>query len=416
MNSLLWNNKEEQYIGNASYSRTKVYNEVFEYLSAEDKYILASPEKKFKLAFIGVGLMGQGHIYSTFVEGRAYAAGIYDPHLKSVEAAVKLCRKLYGADAKPKIYQNIDEALKDKEIDGYIISSPNYTHTSILDSFLKSGKPIYMEKPMATTVEDAAHMVKAVEKAGSKVQVGLQYRFKPIYVEAIKEALHAGSLGDVKTIAIREHRYPFLDKVNQWNKFDKYSGGTLVEKCCHYFDLFNLFSQSRPKRVYAAGSQAASYKNFIYKDEKSDILDNANVFVTYENGIHASFDLCMFVPLFFEELVLCGSGGRLRTFEQEEDIGQGQRLSGFELFRGERHPVIKSSPHYQGVISTLGHSGADYFSKAAFVDLLEGNDENSPTVEEGYWSVVVGAAAQESVRTGVPVEVETFIKTRKAEI
>jgi myo-inositol 2-dehydrogenase/D-chiro-inositol 1-dehydrogenase len=85
-----------------------------------------------------------------------------------------------------------------------------------------------------------------------------------------------------------------LDKVKQWNKFSKFSGGTLVEKCCHYFDLLNMFSQSRPVSVFATGSQAVNFLEFEYNGEKSDILDNAIVSVVYENGVRASFNLCMF--------------------------------------------------------------------------------------------------------------------------
>ncbi len=78
-----------------------------------------------------------------------------------------------------------------------------------------------------------------------------------LYVEAIHEALQRRTIGDIKTISIMEHRFPFLDKVKQWNKFSKYSGGTLVEKCCHYFDLMNLFAGARPVSVvYAVNTSA----------------------------------------------------------------------------------------------------------------------------------------------------------------
>jgi Predicted dehydrogenases and related proteins len=137
-----------------------------------------------------------------------------------------------------------------------IIATPNYTHVTVLREAVRSGKHILLEKPMATTLPDACQIMRIAERYDAVLQVGLQYRYKPIYVEAIHEALVRRSIGQIKTITILEHREPFLDKVKQWNKFSKYSGGTLVEKCCHYFDLFNLFAQSRPVSVYAVGSQA----------------------------------------------------------------------------------------------------------------------------------------------------------------
>ena len=151
---------------------------------------------------------------------------------------------------------------------------------------------------MATTVADAFEMVKIAETYPAVLQIGLQYRYKAMYVEAIHEVQQRQSLGDVKMISILEHRFTFLDKVNQWNKFSKYSGGTLVEKCCHYFDLLNLFAQSKPVKVFGTGSQAEAFTDFEYEGEKSDILDNAFVTVDYENGVRASINLCMFAPVY----------------------------------------------------------------------------------------------------------------------
>ena len=59
-------------------------------------------------------------------------------------------------------------------------------------------------------------------------------------VAALREQVARGVLGDIKMLAIREHRFPFLEKVGDWNRFNRYTGGTLVEKCCHFFDLMRL--------------------------------------------------------------------------------------------------------------------------------------------------------------------------------
>ena len=180
---------------------------------------------------------------------------------------------------------------------------------------------------MATTIQDAHAIMQIAQGHPAVFQIGLQYRFKPIYVEAIHEALARKTIGDIKTISILEHRFPFLDKVKQWNKFSKYSGGTLVEKCCHYFDLMNLFAGARPVSVFATGSAAVNFFNFEYAGEKSDILDNAFVVVTYANGVRASFNLCMFAPMFYEELVLCGDEGRLKATENEDFLPIATRLT-----------------------------------------------------------------------------------------
>jgi len=159
-----------------------------------------------------------------------------------------------------------------------------------------------------------------------------------------------------------------------------------------------------------------AYRDFAYKGTPADIVDNAVVVVEYDNGIRANFDLCMFSPMFFEELVVCGEGGRLRAFEQEDfRAGHGLRM-GLELHRGEMHPAYTSEPSYPGIAQTLGHGGADFFATNVFVNLLAGDASNAPTVEEGYWSVVIGTAAEESIRRGDPVDILEFIAQQNAEI
>ena len=163
-----------------------------------------------------------------------------------------------------------------------------------------------LEKPIATTVQDAYRIMQIVQDYEKVFQLGLQYRFKPQYSEALYELLERKSVGNVKTISMMEHRMPFLDKVGQWNKLAKYSGDTFIEKCCHYFDLINKIAGARPKTVYATGSQAVNFTDLAVGAEPSDILDNGMVIVNYENGVSASFNLCMFAPMFYEELVVCG--------------------------------------------------------------------------------------------------------------
>ena len=113
-----------------------------------------------------------------------------------------------------------------------------------------------------------------------------------------------------------EYRPPFLDKVDQWNKFNRNSGGTLVEKCCHYFDLINVVAQSRPRRVYASGGRAVNFLDFEWQGEMSDIDDHAMVIIDYDNDVRASFTLNMFCQELYEELVVVGERGRLVASEQ----------------------------------------------------------------------------------------------------
>jgi predicted dehydrogenase len=308
-----------------------------------------------------------------------------------------------------KVHESLEAACNDPEVDALIISTPNYTHLDLLKIAVQSGKNIFLEKPMATTVKDAYEIMKIAEGYPALLQIGLQYRYKSMYVESIYEALERQTLGSIKMINITEHRIPFLDKVKQWNKFSKYSGGTLVEKCCHYFDLLNLFAQSRPVSVFATGSQAVNFRDFEYNGEKSDILDNAIVSVVYENGVRASFNLCMFAPMFYEEVSICGDEGYLKAYEREDFLTIPRPHTHMEILRGEKQPTRVSSPCYPPHIEGSGHHGATYFEHTNLIDNLDGKDTNTATVAEGFWAVVVGAAAEESVKTGQPVVINELL-------
>ena len=379
------------------------------YLPPEDKYISALPSPKYKFNIIGTGMMGIEHLRVTYLEGRATIHGIYDPNPRSVAAAQGALSQI-DSNSELKVYNDLESVCMDPEVDGLIISTPNFSHISVIREAIKSKKHILLEKPMATTIPDAHEIYSIAKNYPAVFQIGLQYRYKAMYVDAIQEALNHRKLGDIKMIHILEHRYPFLDKVKQWNKFNQYSGGTLVEKCCHYFDLMNLFAQSRPTKVYATGSMAVNFRTFEYSGRKSDILDNAVVSVDYENGVRAGFTLCMFSPQFYEELMLCGDEGHLRTYESIDFLPGPKQKTYLEIKVGEKSTSRISQPCYPTYIEQSGHDGATFFEHKYFIDTIEGSKRSVATAEEGFWSIVVGYAAQKSIELGGPIKINELLQ------
>lgn len=381
----------------------------FKYLPDDDKYLLSVDEPQYRFNVIGTGISGQEHIRVTLLEGRGKIHGIYDPNPLSIESG-KQVHARYSPHDNLVIYDSLEKACNAPEVDGLIISTPNFTHIDVVKEAIKSKKHILLEKPMATTIPDAFEISQLANHYDAVFHIGLQYRYKAIYVEAIYEALTRKSIGDIKTISMLEHRIPFLDKVNQWNKFSKYSGGTLVEKCCHYFDLLNLFARSKPVSVSATGSMAVNFLNFEYEGEKSDIIDNAFVTVLYENGTRAGFNLCMFSPMSYEEIILCGDEGRLKAYENQDFLPGSILKTHLEIICGENKPSRISTPSYPAFIEESGHSGATFIEHVNFIDNIEGEETHSATAEEGFWSIVVGVAAEESVKTGKVVTIDKLLK------
>lgn len=377
------------------------------HITKEDHYIYDHGAPGHSMCVIGAGTIGQEHMSVAAMLGRVRVQGIFDEHDASAAAAVDQYRTATGRSIVR--FERLEQAVADPDVDAIMICTPNSTHLDVLEVAAKTGKPIFLEKPMATTVADARRIVEIAASYPTFIQVGLQYRYKAPYVEAFHEALGRRSLGRLHTIAMSEYRPPFLDKVGQWNKFSEYSGGTLVEKCCHYFDLINLLAQSPPTRVFATGGCAVNYKDFDHGGRRADIDDHDFVLIEYENGIRGSFTLNMFSPHFYEELVLCGERGRLVANETFDFHREDTARSTVSIELGECGPSRTIDVGYTGPVEKSGHHGATFFEHIAFADQLDGKSADCATPMQGFWSVVVASAAQESVRTGEPVDMSTFI-------
>ena len=376
------------------------------YLEDEDRHLTATDPTDYSFGFIGCGMMGQEHIHNTLLVGRAQVAGLFDPADKSIQHALKIVERS-GKQGAPKVYKSIEDACADPDTDALVIATPNYTHLDVVRTAIKSGKAIFLEKPIATSVDDAFELCQIAASHPKPFRFGLQYRYKSIYAEAINEVFARQSLGQVHSVNMLEHRFPFLDKVGQWNKFSANTGGTLVEKCCHYFDLMNLFAGSLPKQVFAVGNQAVNFKNFSHGNMKADGLDQAQVIIRYENGVIGGFSLCMFTPGTREELIVCGDSGRLHALES--DVLGSDHKNRLEIWRGENGASDVRSPSYPSYIEQAGHHGSTFFEHLSFIDQLSGADTTGPTLADGFWSVVVGAAAQESIARGEAVNVEEIL-------
>ncbi|SDW52517.1 Predicted dehydrogenase [Marinococcus luteus] len=393
---------------NNNYFQQNFYSE---YLKPKDKYVFSKAEPEFRFNVIGAGMIGMEHIRVTMLEGRAAIHGVYDLDQSSAEWTKEAFEKEF--DYTLHLYNSLEEACFDPGVDGLIICTPNYTHLEVMKTAVQSGKHILLEKPMATTIPDVLAIQELVKDYKSVFQIGLQYRHKPIYDEALYEILQKRSLGEVKNISLMEHRVPFLDKVDQWNKFSKFSGGTLVEKCCHYFDLMNVVADSKPVSVYASGSLAVNYHDFEYEGESSDIIDQAFVTVEYENGIKGNFNLCMFAPMFYEEMTVCGNKGRIKTYENDDFLPSNRANTHFEILTGENGTSKVSTPMYPAIIQNSGHHGGTYYEHKYFVDNIKGDHKNTATVAEGFWSIVVGVAAEESIKHNAVINIDELLSQSK---
>ncbi|MGA1496957.1 MAG: Gfo/Idh/MocA family protein [Steroidobacteraceae bacterium] len=358
------------------------------------------------LLIVGAGMMGCEHLRVAHLLGRAHIAGIHDTNAQSIQRARDAYRRLTGEDLQ--VFDSLARACASASVDAIVICTPNHTHRRVLESVATCGKPVLLEKPMATTLPDAQAIVTLAANHPTFIQLGMQYRFKAQYVDAFHEVKVRNSLGPVQTISMAEYRPPFLDKVGQWNKFNRYSGGTLVEKCCHYFDLINLMAEARPIKVFASGGRAVNFLNFEQDGHRSDIDDHAMVILEYQNGIRASFILNMFSQELYEEMVVSGPLGRLVASEQASFRPTAGSRARLQVEVGGHPDYDGRCLGYPAAIEQSGHYGATFFEHLALVDRLEGKPVDAATPEQALWSMVVASAAQHSMTTGKAVDIGEY--------
>jgi predicted dehydrogenase len=255
---------------------------------------------------------------------------------------------------------------------------------------------------MCTTVEHCQDVVALAQQRSALTWVGLEYRYMTP-IARLLDVVNSGELGDVKMLSIREHRFPFLQKVNNWNRFSRNTGGTLVEKCCHFFDLMNLIAQSPPVRVMASGSQDVNHLDEFYDGERSDILDNAYVIVEFANSMRAMLDLSMFAEVGRneQEIAVVGSHGKAEAHIP----GPGHIYVGNRSSREIRKidATMSSDVAYAGA-----HFGASYVEIHKFVQAVNAEGNAEVTVNDGLWSVVLGVAAHRSIDERRAVEISEF--------
>ncbi|KGN50264.1 uncharacterized protein LOC101203116 [Cucumis sativus] len=358
---------------------------------------LASTHSTIKYGIIGVGMMGREHLLNLFhLQDKGVAVvAIADPHASSQRQALDLAQS-FGW--KMEVFSGHQELLDSGLCDVLVVSTPNMTHYQILMDIINHPRPhhVLVEKPLCTTVAHCKEVVMAAKKREDiLVQVGLEYRYMPPVAKLI-DIVKGGSLGQVKMVAIREHRFPFLVKVNNWNRFNTNTGGTLVEKCCHFFDLMRLIAGANPIRLMASGAIDVNHKDEMYDGKVPDILDNAYVIVEFDNGSRGILDLCMFAEgsKNEQEISVVGDIGKGEAFVPENIVRFGTRVSGrngVETLKAEDHRI-----KYEGL-----HHGSSYLEHLNFLCAMRSKEREVPVVdlEDGLISVAMGVAAQLSIET-----------------
>ncbi len=344
-----------------------------------------------KYGVIGTGAMGQEHIQNINLIENAEVVAVCDTNEGSRNQAKSIVPE------STKFYNDLSELISKNIADAYIIATPNFTHINVLEQILKTNKHLLIEKPLCTTTEDCKKFELLSKDYSKIVWTGMEYRYMPPVTQLINE-VHNNVIGKIKMLSIREHRFPFLNKVDDWNRFAINTGGTLVEKCCHFFDLMRLVIQSEPRKVYASGSQDVNHLEEKYDGKTPDIIDNAYVIVDFENGVRGMLDLCMFAENseYQEEIVAIGDIGKIETFVPSNASGRDSSEVRIGL-RKDNANKSKEVKVDKDILAAGHHHGSTYFEHLAFINAIQKNKKPDVSLRDGLMSVAIGEAAENSI-------------------
>ena len=356
---------------------------------------------------IGCGMMGQEHLRNiALIEGASVAA-IFEPDAGMRAIAAELCPDAVFVDS-------VEAVVRHPAVTCLLIVSPNFMHLGQLEQIATIRPlPILCEKPLFTDPADAPRLAALRAAYPAPIWVAMEYRYMPPVAHLIQNAQAA--TGGIKMLTIREHRFPFLEKVGDWNRFNRNSGGTLVEKCCHFFDLMRLIAGCDPVRVMASGGQSVNHLDEQYHGEVPDIWDNAYVIVDFESGLRAMLELCMFAEgaRYQEEISAIGPLGKIECLVPGPGrfwpalLGEAPVPKVIVSPRNPKGPHELEVPVDPALLAAGDHNGSTFYQHQGFARTVRGLQTPEVSLHDGWWAVAMGMAAQESAATGRAVDLTT---------
>lgn len=336
------------------------------------------------------------------------------------EAMIRQAREWYGAD----IFTTDDyRLLLEQNLDAVFITTPDFLHEEHALAAIEAGVAVYLEKPIAITIEGADRILSAAQSRGVRLYLGHNMRHMA-FVRTMKRLIDEGRIGQVKTAWCRHfvgHGGDFYFK--DWHADRRYTNGLLLQKAAHDIDVLHWLCGSYTERVNAMGALSvygaiedrhpqdergdatARLENWPPLSQKGlnptiDVEDVSMVQMRMQNGVLAAYQQCHFSPDYWRNYTVIGTEGRI------ENVGNGR--DGTQILLWNRRTDWNPNGDEQIPVDpeTGGHGGADPRIVAEFVRFVRdgGSIDTSPVAAR--YSVATGCRATESLRNGgVPMDV-----------
>jgi predicted dehydrogenase len=364
--------------------------------------------------------------------------------------------------------KDFDKMLAEQKPDCVIVTTKDCTHDDYVCRAMEAGCDTITEKPMTMDEVKCQRIIDTVKKTGKSLMVAFNYRYAPPRTQ-VKELLTSGIIGKILSVDFHwmldtNHG---ADYYRRWHANKANSGGLMVHKATHHFDLVNWWLSSIPEFVFARGKRAfydakqaklyglekhsdrctdcpvASKCNFYmnmrdfpvikalfvdnekydsyYRDrcvfrDDIDIEDTMNVVVQYKSGAIMSYSLNSFMPYEGYKIAFNGTKGRLEHGSQESSY-----ISGDGSVQGAlvmENVYIKVYPHFQTAYNIEVRTGKGEHGGGDIVmlkDIFGQPDPNDPLMRaadfsQGAYSILTGIAANKSMASGKMIKIDDLVK------
>ena len=273
-----------------------------------------------------------------------------------------------------KSYQSLKEMIDKESLDLLMIGSPNHLHLDHIKEGLGAGLKIFAEKPIVVDERQTFELAKLIKEYGSdKILVGLVLRYSQ-HARSVRELIDNNTIGEVISIEASEHIMPWHGGffMRNWRRKEKYSGGFMLEKCCHDIDFYSMITKSRPIKVASFGGRNSfipknkpkdsieEYTRYNLEgweakenvfDSDADIVDHQVAIIEYENGATLAFHTNMRVPDEFRRFAVMGTNGMV----------EGDFVRGFLKAHDQQNNIILDEDFGAAFGTEIkGHYGADH--------------------------------------------------------
>jgi predicted dehydrogenase len=425
-----------------------------------------------KKRYAQVGTGGRARFFYEAIAGKysetSELVAFCDVNQTRMNYANKILKEKYNYNELPTYKATeFEEMIKNEKPDIIIVTSVDRTHHKYIIKAMEMGCDVVTEKPMTTDEAKAQEILDAVKRTGRNVRVSFNYRYAPHHTK-IRELIMDGVIGDVFSVHFEwllntEHG---ADYFRRWHRDKRNSGGLLVHKSTHHFDLVNFWLGTQPKTVFAMGdlnfygkenaekrgvtefytrahgSEAAKNDPFalhmegnpslkaLYLDaEKEDgyirdqsvfgdginIEDTMSVLVRYKNNAMMTYSLNAYMPWEGYRIAFNGSKGRIQVSVVEKTYvnagGQSAAEGALKQKTITVFPMFGEPYEVDVVEGEGGHGGGDPVLLNDLFGVPEPDKFNRAASHvDGAMSILTGIAANKSIATGLPVQVDTLVK------